>query len=396
MDKVRLLFANPGEDMSREIRFCWHSDCNTSVLTVADMDYTVVGKLINIDYADYGTYYKFEYTLDDLIPDTEYTYYVTSGGFTTKTYTFRTGSREMKSGVIGIFSDVHMAPDEADKVDVCNDLLKTMQGLVGNPDFTIFMGDLVKRGAYYYQWELFGHPDFVTQYTMAPVAGNHDYYYQDKVRRENSRFIALCNTPENGAQEVRSSYYFLTNRVLFAVLDPIMEECVSATEVQRDLSNQETWLRQVFVKNKGKYDYIIVMQHYPHFVADGGGSVGWGGYDRWRKLYDEFGVDMAISGDYHCYVCSKPLYDNSPVEPGKGTVYVTVPMIAQSYYDSEFKGNDQVPWLDVLDVNMATTGACYLKVDSEKLEFATFDGYGKVRHVVTIPARNSNTNIDCN
>ncbi|MBR5137592.1 MAG: metallophosphoesterase family protein [Clostridia bacterium] len=395
MDKVRLLFANPGEDMSREIRFCWHSDCQDSLLNVSGMEYPVVGKLTDLGYADFGTYYKFEYTVDDLTPDTEYTYFVTSGEYTTDVHTFHTGRKDMRPAVIGIFSDVHMAPDEADKVDVCNELLGRMQDLVGNPDFTIFMGDLVKRGAYYYQWELFGHPDFATKYTMAPVAGNHDYYYQDKVRRENSRFLALCNTPENGAQDVRSSYYFLTNRVLFAVLDPIMEECVSATEIQRDLATQEQWLRRVLVTNEGKYDYIIVMQHYPHFVADGGGCVGWGGYDRWRNLFDEFGVDMAISGDYHCYVCSKPLYKNEPTDAGKGTVYVTVPMIAQSYYDSVFEGNDQVPWLDVLDANNATTGACYLKVDKERMEFATYDGYGNVRHVVTVPARKRGCNLEC-
>lgn len=395
MDKVRLLFANPGQDMSREIRLCWHSDSRESVLRVSGQEECrLVGQLTDCGYADYGTYYKFEYSMDDLIPDTEYSFTVTSDGFTTEPHVFRTGKQELTPGVIGIFSDVHMAPDEADKVDVCDSLLERLHGLVGRPDFNIFMGDLVKRGAYYNQWELFGHPNFATGYTLALVAGNHDYYYQDKVRRENSRFLALCNTPLNGAPQVRSSYYFLTNRILFAVLDPIMEECAEANATQRDLATQESWLRGVFDSNAGKYDYIVVMQHYPHFVADGGGSVGWGGYHRWRNLFDEYGVDLAISGDYHCYVCSKPLAGDQPVEPGQGTVYVTVPMIAQTYYESDFRGDDNVPWLDVLDANMATTGAGYLKVDNTGLELATFDGEGHVRHVVTVPARNRRHSVE--
>lgn len=397
MDKVRLLFANPGEDMSREIRFCWHGDSPESVLRISGLeDCLVRGKMTDGGYADYGTYYKFEYVMSDLIPDTEYTFTVTSDGFTTDVHRFRTGRLDLRPTVIGIFSDVHMAPDEADKVQVCNDLLNNMVKMVGEPDFAIFMGDLVKRGAYYDQWELFGHPDFATQYTLAPVAGNHDYYMQDKVRRENTRFMALCNPPVNGAPQVSSSYYFITNRILFAVLDPIMEECAAANGVQRDLATQENWLRGVIESTKDKYDYIIVLQHYPHFVGDQGGSVGWGGYHRWREMFDRYGVDIAISGDYHSYVCSKPLCGDRPTEPGHGTVYVTVPMIAQSYYESDFQGNDALPWLDVLDVNLATTGACYIKADASKMEFATYDGYGNVRHVVTVPARKRRAFVEGN
>lgn len=395
MDKVRLLFANPGQDMAREIRLCWHSDVEQCLLQVSGMpSICVYGKLTYGDYLDYGPYYKFEHAVTGLTPDSEYTYTVTAEDFTTEERRFRTGREDLSPGVIGIFSDVHMMPEEKSKVGICDDLLDKLHKLVGEPDFTIFCGDVVQRGAYYQQWELFGHPQFVCRYTMAPVAGNHDYYLTDKVRRENSRFVAICNTPDNGAPEVATSYYFITNRVLFAILDPIVEECVSATVTQRDLANQEKWLRGVFETNAGKYDYIVVLQHYPHFVADGGGSVGWGGYHRWRELFDEFGVDMAISGDYHCYVCSKPLYGDTPVEPGRGTVYVTVPMIATSYYESAFRGDDKVEWLDVLDGNMATTGACYLKVSDRGLEFAAFDGEGKVCHNVTVPVRNRNKSVD--
>lgn len=395
MNKVRLLFANPGQDMAQEIRLCWHSDVEQCLLQVSGLPGVCVhGKLTYCDYLDHGPYYKFEHTLTGLKPDSEYTYTVTAEDFTTEERRFRTGKEDLSPGVIGIFSDVHMMPEEETKVDICDQLLDKLHKLVGEPDFTIFCGDVVQRGAYYQQWELFGHPQFASKYTMAPVAGNHDYYLTDKVRRENSRFVAICNTPDNGAPEVATSYYFITNRVLFAILDPIVEECVSATVTQRDLANQEKWLRGVFETNAGKYDYIVVLQHYPHFVADGGGSVGWGGYHRWRELFDEFGVDMAISGDYHCYVCSKPLYGDIPVEPGQGTVYVTVPMIAMSYYESTFRGDDKVAWLDVLDGNMATTGACYLKVNDRRLEFATFDGEGNVRHNVTVPVRNRNKSVD--
>ncbi len=395
MDKVRMLFANPGQDMTREIRLCWHSDVERCLLQVSGLpSQWVQGKLTDIDYPDHGPYYKFEHALTGLTPDSEYTYTVTAENFTTEERRFRTGRETLSPGVIGIFSDVHMMPEEESKVGICDDLLDKLHNLVGEPDFVIFCGDVVQRGAYYRQWELFAHPRIASGYTMAPVAGNHDYYLTDKVRRDNSRFLAICNTPENGAPEVRTSYYFITNRILFPVLDPVMEECTSATATQRDLANQEKWLRGVFEANEGKYDYIVVLQHYPHFVADEGGSIGWGGYHRWRELFDEFGVDLAISGDYHCYVCSKPLYGNAPVEPGQGTVYVSVPMIATSYYPSVFSGNDRVEWLDVLDENRATTGACYLKVNDRGLEFATFDGEGNVRHNVRIPARNRNKSIE--
>ncbi len=387
MDKIRLLFAFPGQDPTEEIRFCWHGDADVCNLEIEGLPPVAVnGVLTDCGYDDQGTICIFRCEVKGLAPDTVYRYRVTSDDLATEWNSFRTGKAELPI-TVGIFSDVHMMPEEPEKIARCDELLEIVRQNAGEPDLNIFCGDVVKRGAFYTQWELFGHPEFVRNYTLANVAGNHDYYLTDKVRRDASRFNAICNNPDNGASEVPTSYWFIDGGVLFAVLDPIVEECASATDVQSDLDNQYKWLEGVLEANSGRADYIVVLQHYPHFVADEGGSVGWGGYDRWRGLFDRFGVDMAISGDYHCYVCSKPLFDDKPVDPGKGTVYVTIPQIATTYYESAF--TDEGPeWLDILDGNMATTGVCALRADGEKLVFTAYEGDGREFHRVEIPKRN--------
>ncbi len=102
-------------------------------------------------------------------------------------------------------------------------------------------------------------------------------------------------------------------------------------------------------------------------------------YDRWSKLFDEYGVDLALAGNNHIYVRTGALYDGHETDGTKGTVYI------QSTSSDNERGQAAAEW--TLNRNIIkkiwtegehTVSAMHLDSTPKALTITLYDRYGNV------------------
>ena len=161
------------------------------------------------------------------------------------------------------------------------------------------------------------------------------------------------------------------------------ETQTSTAEVEK----AQKWFEEVVTRNPAQY--IVVAQHYQWFNGASGSFNNSTGYGRWKELFDKYNVDLAISGNNHIYVRSKPLYqDKVSTDYRYGTTY-----IQSSSADNE-RGSD----LGTLTYNKdviahrfseggRTISGIVVNVTEEKLKIELLDRNGNLLDNVEIKAR---------
>ena len=350
-----MLSCCPGEDNAREARFVWHSDSDSCLFFLAKASDTAGAHRIlphrktekPVTFRnDDVTYYKYEVDISGLAPGTEYVYWVESGGESSIRQKFRSAGTSGSWNFLWM-GDVHAHPEDAAKMTSVSTLIANAKDAAGILDFILFSGDWTKYGGRYDNWQQYNGNPAMTDYMLAMIPGNKEYYYNGKQtgvngtsnRIHNKWFLACRNNPPNGADGIDSSYWFIRDGVMFVGIDTIAEEGVDMdTAVYNNAFMLQTnWFDNVVTSQRGKFRYLVVFQHYPYFTysGDAGFKYGYGHYKKWKNLFDKHKVDFALAGDHHNYCRSKALHGGS--ESVDGTVYVTCPEIGKSLYSPSVK-----------------------------------------------------------
>lgn len=234
---------------------------------------------------------RFTARLKDLIPSTEYQYYVKNPNGKSETFRFRTAevvagdpSSPAKPFEFIWFGDTHNDAGWGETINYAHQQFP-------HTAFYLQSGDLVNTGLHRDDWDAFfnyAEPAFSYAPLLA-VPGNHDS--QDGLGA--GMFRALLDYPDNGPEGFPSglTYSFTYQNALFLMMD--------AASIP--VNEQVGWLQTQLAESDAKWKFLIVhfppyneVEPYPELVQ------------HWAPILEKHGVDMVMSGHFHYYTRSQP------------------------------------------------------------------------------------------
>jgi 3',5'-cyclic AMP phosphodiesterase CpdA len=270
-------------------------------------------------------YHHVEFT--GLMPETLHAYRVGDGVNWSEWFHFQTASREARP-----FAFIYFGDAQNDIRTHWSRVFREAFREVPRAAFTLHAGDLVSEGHEDHEWgEWFGAPAWVHA-TIPVVAtpGNHEYRPLDSKEPRAPRVIARnwrpqFTLPENGPANLpeltETAYYFDYQGTRFISLDSNTKQ-----------AEQKSWLRDVLAKNSQRW--TVLTFHHPVFspARDRDNAAL---REAWKPLFDEFKVDLVLTGHDHTYARSGDVGDrvnvgtanvkkgyNQVYDPAIGTVYV--------------------------------------------------------------------------
>lgn len=224
-----------------------------------------------------------------LVPGTTYAYRVGDGDVWTEWFHFRTASSNPEP-----FSFIYFGDAQADIKTYWSRVFHQAFRHAPYAAFTLHAGDLINRAENDEQWgEWFNAPGWVNaSVPIIATPGNHEYsrdHHAESVSPRLSSFWQPQFTfPQNGPEGVKESCYYIDYqgvRIISLISNEKQEE-------------QEQWLRDLLSHNPQKW--TIVTFHHPIFSPKAG-------RDNpelrslWKPLFDEFKVDLVLTGHDHTY-----------------------------------------------------------------------------------------------
>lgn len=231
---------------------------------------------------------RFTARLENLLPDTRYSYYVeNSDGLRSANSSFTTAADPGNAGGFEFiwFGDTHNDAGWGETIHFADQHFPKTA-------FYLHSGDLVNTGLHRDDWDLFFHYSG-TAFGHAPlmaVPGNHDS--QDGLGAW--MFQQLLAYPANGPAGYPPglTYSFRYENALFLMMD--------AASIP--VPDQQEWLRTQLASSDAVWKFLVVhfppyneVEPYPEIV------------ESWSPLLEEYGVDMVMSGHFHYYMRSQPL-----------------------------------------------------------------------------------------
>lgn len=389
-DSTHFLTAGPGQDASKEIIISWHNPQSTCILEYTDpsgseftQSITVEGKPTNSEWADLSSIYRYEVILTDLQPGTEYKYRVlTQSGKAADTQSFRT------AGSDGSFSFAWMSDIHASTKNSMQNFSTLMDYISEKSDisFCLFTGDMINQGKRYIYWDSWTDSSALSEMAFAFVIGNHEYYPNNSLENATtSYFIDFAAIPDNHDSSVDSSYWFLYDNVLFICLDSMAADYAKAETPNPVLEKEANWFADVVEKNVDKYDFLIVAQHYAFLDGDEEGT---GFYSFWYPIFDQYGVNLALTSDSHIYSRSKTLYNDEVSETG--TVYMTSPMAEGKELDELISNPEKLGRRSAFNTVSKVKGGAYVEVTPQSLTVHVIGKDGIEYDSVIIPSCRQN------
>jgi len=250
--------------------------------------------------------HRFSAVLKNLKPDTKYLYRVgdPAGGPWSGIHHFKTAVKEGQPFSFIYFGDTHRSPQWGKLIN------KAFERHPQSDFFTIG-GDIVSTGLYRDDWDkLFEYSaDVISERPLMPTLGNHDsqdglgvWMYRD-----------LFDLPENGPSELEPerTYSFTYGNALFLMVD-----ATAPNQINTD------WLRQQLNGLTATWKFAVF--HFPPYVFDSEFDTDYKEIrEQWGALFDEYHVDMVLSGHVHHYMRTKPIYNQQVMaDPSQGTVYI--------------------------------------------------------------------------
>ncbi len=195
--------------------------------------------------------------------------------------------------------------------------------------FIVHVGDMVDDGNLYSHWDAFFESmkdsKLAPSTPFVPVVGNHE-----NIGNGVETFKRLFSMPDNGPANFKGTVYsFDYGNAHFAVLN---------TETTKEgLLEQAEWLKKDMAKSKKKWKIVIYHRSpYNSNPAAGSETV----KEVWPPVFDEIGIDLAISGHDHSYVRTIPLKNGELNK--EGTTYIIAGSTGQKYY-----ATTPQPYMDV-------------------------------------------------
>ena len=404
-NEVYTVIANPGENASKSIRLNWHTNIGSEathcfytecsdvhwarakkatpqqeLCTAYDSMYSKTPKGENIH--EQARFIRNTIELKKLTPGTRYMYRIGTNAQDGETRYFHTAPQSGE-WTAAIMSDFHAYTPRPKRVKSAMAMLDTLEAKNGTYfDAILHVGDILAWGGSYSFWKDLYSNDHFKNNLWAGVNGNHDN--MDRTNKRNSKefFRNANNNPLNGYNGQEGvCYHFTYGDVLFIMLNN--EEMRS----DEGLAAAQEWVRKVIKRNKKRF--VVVMEHYQWFYGTSGK---FSQYSRWQPLFDECGVDLAISANNHVYARTNALYNGVETDGSKGTVYLQT-----SSSDNE-RGQALKEWTDNKDIikfrwseGGNTVSGILLKADSDKLSLTLYDRYGTALDNVIVKAKSKKT-----
>lgn len=283
-----------------------------------------------------------------LTADTEYTYQVVSdSAHVSPMYTFRTAPDITATPDAEVV--IASVGDSRDGYAVWGQLVDQLR--TRTPDLVLFSGDAVTIGQFQEEWEEFftvAEPLFARVPAIS-AHGNHDlnsvnYYSQ----------FAMPGDEQNFSFDYGHAHITIAN---------------DSPEQLGDLSGViKDFLRDDLMANQGKR-WKIVNHHRPVYSASANHGSDMTLQTEWAPLYDQFHVDLVLSGHDHDYERTHPMRNvQQQATPADGTVYVVSGGAGANLYEN---GTDF--WTAL---SMKTHSALTVRVRSTMLVMDAFDPSG--------------------
>lgn len=408
-DAPHTIIANPGANASNEIRLNWHTNLGSgdsyivytkksdknwkkAIRARADQELCTVFDSIYSKKPSGENFYedvrfmRNTIALLGLKQDTEYKYKLSSEkNFPDSSYSnknseihyFKTAPKSEKWDM-GIISDMHVYTPLPNRQIVAMEMIQQLEKQNKKPfDMMLHVGDMSAWGGSYSFWPTLYADSTFSRYVWAGVNGNHDNMTRLNAQ-SNKFFRSVNNNPINGyTGEIGVSYYFIYGDALFVMLN---NEAMKSAE---ELAKAQDWTREVIKSNPAKY--VIVLSHYQWFMGNDGKS---SQYNRWAALFDEYGVDLAISGNNHIYVRTNALYADQETDGSKGTVYIQTP---SSDNERGRSLDEQLYNKDLIKLRWSegskTVGALIMKANKKHLTLTLYDRNGNAMDQVSIKSK---------
>ncbi len=234
-----------------------------------------------------------EIILQPLQPDTLYYYKITCD-FTSKSSFFRTSPSNDTPFRFVAYGDSRSHPD---------DHSQAAQSIAAvNPNFIIHVGDMVKNGDKYNQWEeqFFEPLEYIIDHIpIFPCLGNHE--------RNSDNYYNLFSLPNNEAW-----YSFDYGNSHFVALD--------SNKPTKSGTKQYEWLENDLKQSQAQWKFVFF--HHPPY-SSGTHKSDISVRRAWTPLFHKYGVDMVFSGHDHLYERSYPIASGFKANENPVTYIVT-------------------------------------------------------------------------
>lgn len=235
------------------------------------------------------------FTLDQLEPDTEFSYQVRAGAGSSATHAFRTLPLRPERYRVLAVGDVRTHPEEW--AAVSGRMFEREQGAL----FAIGTGDYPSDGRKYQQWvDQFFAParDFLGRMPLWPAIGNHEATrpHDDVTQIEQSHYFSLFELPGN-ERWYRVDYHLIT----LLVVD-------SNSSLAPD-KPQYQWLRTQLRSPRNRFT-LVALHHAPHTSGPHARLLPDGTPEEWPidegrrflvPLFEMYDVDIVLCGHDHLY-----------------------------------------------------------------------------------------------
>lgn len=230
--------------------------------------------------------------LQNLKPETMYTYRVGDGNNWSEWFQFVTASDKNKA-----FNFIYLGDFQNDIKQYCSRTIRQAYTHFPNAGFILFAGDLVSRSTEDYWSEFFhtGNWIFGTIPSLA-TPGNHEYdkHGDGQPRTFSKHWNQIFVNPENHPDKLAGrTYYTDYQGVRFVSLDsPAMGN------KEEHAKNTKVWLEKTLSENPNTW--TILFTHYPVYSCSQGRN-----NETYRNavkpILEKYGVDLVLQGHDHTY-----------------------------------------------------------------------------------------------
>ena len=324
---IYLVTTSVGYDVEKSIGISWHcknagsylmykkeSELSFSQVFPAEINWCIEESYINSDY-QYKRYVC-NVNLDNLDCGTQYVYKIVSGSTESDVYSFKTSSKNDLKYSFMSFCDFQYSENET-TINLVKRFIdeNPMVNLITCCGDIADEGYLEKTHRYIFDKKLFSNK------TLAFGCGDHEYWGSSvspiKMLQHPYTYNKLFNNPKNGCEGyLNSSYYFKYNKVLFVFLN-CGDSNVSVSNFM--FTKQAIWLDNV-LSNEKDYEFIIILMHKSLYGDVKQDSAIKKIAPVFIKVFDQYKVDLVISGHDHEYSRTKPLKNNKA--NNHGTIYL--------------------------------------------------------------------------
>ena len=261
--------------------------CQEELCTTYDSIYSKSSHGENIH--EYPHFIKCGAVIQGLKKDNEYAYFICGNQdgrevCLSTLHRFKTaGAREWSATII---SDFHSYTPLPQRLKAAMSMIDRTLEFDPSTDFILQLGDVVAWGGSYSFWQRMYEEPLYARFSWAGLNGNHDNMSR-KYQLTNQYFKNATANPLNGYEgEEGVCYHFTYGNTLFVMLN---------SESMRDstgLAKAQEWARKVLKESDAKFK--VVCEHYQWFFGENGKT---SQYRRWKDLFEECGVDLALGAN---------------------------------------------------------------------------------------------------